>query len=292
MPTDILQLMKPRILLLLVITCAAGYVVATRGNPDLFQPFSFVITLLGLALVAGGANTVNMWYDQDIDKIMQRTQSRPLPAGRMSGQTVLTLGILWQLLGTTMLALLVNVWTAAAALAGGLFYVFIYTMLLKRRTVQNIVIGGAAGAFPPVVGWAAVQNDILHPLPWLLFTVIFLWTPPHFWALALLANKDYTNAGIPMLPVKQGVAATKIQIVFYLLLLIPFTLALGLYPPLGIFYTLAAAGLGVWWGLLAYRMCAQGTPEEVNIPLTKRMFKVSIYYLGLLFLAMVIDVWI
>lgn len=284
---DIFALTKPRIILLLVITCVAGMLVATKGNVDLLNFSIIFLTPLGLALTAGGANAINMWYDKDIDAIMSRTKLRPIPAGRLSPQVVLCAGGVMFVLGAALLAFFVNFWAAGMAAAGGLFYVFIYTMLLKRRTVQNIVIGGAAGSFPPVVGWAAVQNSISDPLPWVMFTIIFLWTPPHFWALALKVNKDYTQAKIPMLPVVKGEAETKAQIVYYTVALLAASLAAGLLPPLGYIYTLAALALGGWW--LWHTLKLMYAPGIGHAPY---VFKLSLYYLAFLFAAMVGDTFL
>ena len=285
--SDVMMLTKPRIVLLLVITCLAGMLVAAKGNRDLLDPFTIVVTMFGLAMSAGGANAVNMWYDRDIDKVMKRTQKRPIPAGRMKPSTVLFIGILFGVVSTVLLAVLVNPLTAAMALSGYLFYVFIYTMYLKRRTVQNIVIGGAAGSFPPLVGWAAIQNSVVDPIPWGMFLVIFLWTPPHFWALALKVNEDYTKAGIPMMPVVKGEVETKAQIVYYMLLLIPVTLAFGLFPPFGYIYLAAAVALNIWWTYhcvkLMYADGIAGAPK---------VFFVSLYYLAWLFAAMVVDAFV
>ena len=287
---DFLQLAKPRIILLLAITCVCGALVAVKGNLDLLAVSLPAIGwgTLGLVLSAAGANSINMWYDRDIDPLMKRTQNRPLPAGRLQPRTVLAYGIGLILLGT-LCAAVANVLAAAMALAGALFYVFIYTMLLKRNTVQNIVIGGAAGAFPPLVGWAAVQNDITSPLPWLMFAIIFLWTPPHFWALALMANADYTRAHIPMYPVVHGEAATRLAIVRYLTVLVPATLLGGLFAPLGWLYTAAALGLGGWWGLAAWRLLHAPEATSANRKPAQTVFTRSLSYLALLFLAMVLD---
>lgn len=291
--TDLLQLAKPRIILLLAITCVCGALVAAKGNANLFSESMPAILwgTLGLILSAAGANTVNMWFDRDIDPLMNRTKNRPLPAGRMQPFTVLLLGIGGIAVGT-LAAAMANLLTAAMALSGALFYVFIYTMMLKRHTVQNIVIGGAAGAFPPLVGWAAVQNDILHPLPWLMFAVIFFWTPPHFWALALMTNADYTRAKVPMYPVVHGEAATRLAIARYLTLLAPITLLGGLFAPLGWLYTTTALGLAVWWGAAAYRLLAAPHTTAENRAPAQLVFTRSLYYLALLFLAMVLDSWL
>ncbi|MDD9911780.1 MAG: heme o synthase [Alphaproteobacteria bacterium] len=289
---DVFQLGKPKIIVLLAITCVAGYLVATRGNTDLINLSTLWWSTFGLCLSAMGANTINMWWDRDIDCVMKRTQTRPLPSRRMQPNTVLALGIAEGILAFVLLWGTVNLWTALMAASGYLFYVLVYTMLLKRRTVQNIVIGGAAGAFPPLVGWAAVQGDVSSPIPWVMFAIIFFWTPPHFWALALMANKDYAKAGIPMLPVIKGVAETKVQIMYYLLILIPITLTLGLFAPFGFLYLSMAAALGAWWLWLVRKLLLAGDMETVDFPLTKKCFMFSVYYLAALFFIMVLDTFV
>ena len=289
---DFIQLFKPRIVVLLAITCAAGYAVACKGNLSLFNPAEFWLTVVLLALSAGGANMVNMWYDADIDPHMARTRNRPIPAGRLHPLSALVLGIVLGVASVGALTVWVNPMAAAMAAAGYLFYVFVYTMLLKRRTVQNIVIGGAAGAFPPLVGWAAVQGDVSSPLPWLMFAIIFLWTPPHFWALALMSNADYTRAGVPMLPVVAGEPATRVAIVRYMVLLIAVTLTGGLMPPLGLLYVLAVAALGAWWLRSALKLLHAPTTTGQNKTPAKLVFTQSLSYLALLFAAMVVDAFL
>jgi protoheme IX farnesyltransferase len=284
---DIIQLMKPRIIVLLVITCAGAMLVATKGNIDLLSAQTFIWTCIGLSLSAGGANMINMWYDHDIDKVMQRTKDRPIPAGRLSRNTSLYWGIFLGIFSTALLWLLVNDVAALMALSGYLFYVFIYTMLLKRRTAQNIVIGGAAGAFPPLVGWAAVQGNVFDLVPWLMFAVIFFWTPPHFWALALKKCQDYTKVGIPMLPVVKGDTETKLQIVYYMLVLLPVVLAFGLFAPFGFIYLTSAVILSAIWLYKAIRLMYAEDNE-----LAMDVFMFSLYYLALLFLAMVVDTFV
>lgn len=290
---DILALAKPRIVTLLAITCVAGSLVAAKGNGSLLggQLDDLFAALLGLVLSASGANMVNMWYDRDIDPLMARTRTRPIPAGRMRPRTVLAMGIATIVAGTAVAAL-ANLLAAAMALAGALFYVFVYTMLLKRNTVHNIVIGGAAGAFPPLVGWAAIQNDLSHPLPWLMFAVIFLWTPPHFWALALLANSDYTRAGVPMYPVVYGEDATRVAILRYMLVLVAVTLLGGVLYPLGWLYSVAALGLGVWWLLAAWQLLHAPQSTGKDPAPARRVFRRSLFYLAWLFVVMVADSWL
>ncbi|MBI1308443.1 MAG: protoheme IX farnesyltransferase [Proteobacteria bacterium] len=288
--TDLLQLAKPRIILLLAITCVCGALVAAKGNFQLLTFTNLFFSTLGLVLSASGANMVNMWWDRDIDTLMNRTKNRPLPRGRWQPHSVLMLGTSLIVIGA-LTALVVNPLTAAMALSGALFYVFIYTMLLKRHTVQNIVIGGAAGAFPPLVGWAAVQGGVSTPLPWLMFAIIFLWTPPHFWALALITNADYTRAGVPMYPVVHGESATRLAIVRYLTLLFPVTLLGGLFHPLGFIYVGTATVLAAWWGLAAWKLLHAPQPTAQNRKAAQVVFTRSLYYLAFLFLAMVIDSW-
>lgn len=287
---DLIALAKPRIILLLAITCLCGGLVAAKGNPELLLlsagPLAWAT--LGLCVAAAGANSVNMAWDRDIDPLMRRTANRPLPQGRLGYQFVYLWGSLLIALGT-LLAATAAPWAGLMNLAGALFYVFIYTMLLKRRTVQNIVIGGAAGSFPPLVGWAAVQGDVSHPLPWLMFAVIFFWTPPHFWALALFMNADYTKAKIPMYPVVHGAAATRVMIVRYLVVLVPLTLLGGLYAPLGWLYSLVALALGLWWGQAAWQLLHAPLQGEAAERLARLTFRRSLFYLAWLFVAMVVD---
>lgn len=279
--------MKPKIILLLAITAAAGYGVATKGNADLFHLGTFCAMLIGLSLSAGGANMVNMWYDADIDGLMLRTRMRPIPQGLMAKSNVLYWGIGLGVFSFGWLWLFVNLNTALACAAGYLFYAIVYTMWLKRNTVQNIVIGGAAGAFPPLVGWAAVQNTLCDPLPWGMFAVVFFWTPPHFWALALMVNMDYTKAGVPMLPVKRGVQETKAQMLYYQLFLIPVTLALALSAPLGWLYLAGATILNSWWLYYTVKLWREG-----GITTARKVFNVSLYYLAALFALMVLDCFV
>lgn len=287
---DLIALGKPKIILLLAITCLCGGLVAAKGNGELLgmNALNLLWGVVGLCVAAAGANSVNMWWDRDIDPLMKRTANRPLPKGRLTPNTVLVWGSSLVVAGT-LIAGLASLWAAAMNLAGALFYIFIYTMYLKRRTVQNIVIGGAAGAFPPLVGWAAVQGDVSHILPWLMFAIIFFWTPPHFWALALMANLDYTKAKVPMYPVVHGEPATRLLIVRYLLLLVPITLLGGLYAPLGWLYSLTALGLGVWWGYAAWRLLHEPKTTQQSPYWARETFKRSLAYLALIFFAMVLD---
>jgi heme o synthase len=270
---DYLSLAKPRIIVLLLITEVATMFIAARGVPS---PGLLIWAAMGGALASGGSGAINCWYDRDIDRVMARTCSRPLPSGRILPWQALTFGISLIVASVVIFALAVNLLAAALALGGGLFYVFIYTMLLKRRTPLNIVIGGAAGAFPPLVGWAAVQGNVAWPA-FALFAVVFLWTPPHFWSLALLLRRDYRNASVPMLPGIIGTARTHRRILLYLLALITASLLPGLM--LGLGYTAGAAVLG--GGYLALALWARAKASSHAAAL---LFHFSLAYLALIFI--------
>jgi protoheme IX farnesyltransferase len=270
---DYLSLAKPRIIVLLLITEVATMFIAARGVPSLGL---LIWAAMGGALASGGSGAINCWYDRDIDRVMARTCSRPLPSGRILPWQALTFGISLIVASVVIFGLAVNLLAAALALGGGLFYVFIYTMLLKRRTPLNIVIGGAAGAFPPLVGWAAVQGNVAWPA-FALFAVVFLWTPPHFWSLALLLRRDYRNASVPMLPGIIGTARTHRRILLYLLALITASLLPGLM--LGIGYTAGAAVLG--GGYLALALWARAKASSHAAAL---LFHFSLAYLALIFI--------
>jgi protoheme IX farnesyltransferase len=240
-------------------------------------------TLLGGTLAAGGANTINQYVDRDIDHVMVRTRRRPLPAGRMTPNQVLAFGIGLSALSVVQLWLTVNALSALLALAGILYYVLIYTQMLKRHSTQNIVIGGAAGAIPPLVGWAAVANE-LSLLPIFMFMIVFYWTPPHFWALALMRQKEYGAAGVPMLPVVAGDAETHRQITLYSILLTLICIApvfLGLLGPVYLVAALALNGVFLWQAIAIQR-----DPSNGNI---WRLYRYSLLYLALLFVAMGVD---
>ena len=272
MARDYVSLAKPRIIVLLLITEVATMVIAARGIPSFALLFW---AALGGALASGGSGAINCWYDRDIDRVMARTCSRPLPSGRIVPWRALTFGVSLISASVVVFTLAVNTLAAALALAGALFYVFIYTMLLKRRTSLNIVIGGAAGAFPPLVGWAAVQGNIGWPA-FVLFAVVFLWTPPHFWSLALLLRRDYRNASVPMLPGIIGTARTHRRILLYLVALIGASLLPGLV--LGIGYTAGAAVLGGGYLALALWARAKATSGAAAL-----LFHYSLAYLALIF---------
>ncbi len=274
------SLVKPRIISLLLITTVPAMVVAERGWPS---GWLVLATLIGGSLSAAGANAINCWYDRDIDGIMRRTQDRPLVTGAVVPVHALVFGIV---LGTVAFGFLWATTTfAAAALALGalLFYVFVYTIWLKRRTPQNIVIGGAAGAFPPMVGWAAVTGD-LSLAPFVMFAIIFFWTPPHFWALSLRLRDDYAEAGVPMLPVTDGPAITRIQILRYSVMLVVISVLLAPAAELGLIYIGSALVLGGVFTWYAYTLWAR--PDR-NDPIG--LYKYSLLYLALLFVVMAVD---
>ena len=276
---DLLALTKPRIILLLLVTTVAPMYVAGRPSVALLA-----VVLVGGYLMAGGANAVNMYFDRDIDDTMARTKLRPIPSGRMSPAAVLAFGIALATAATFLLARFANVLTALLALGGFYFYVFIYTRWLKRSSPQNIVIGGAAGAFPPLVGYAAVTNEVdLTAL--FLFAIIFYWTPPHFWALALLKQKDYGNAGVPMAPLVWGERETMDQMLWYLFILIPLTVLPVAFGALGWLYLGSAAILNAVF--LGAVLKLRATAEWKGIAWW--LYRFSLLYLALLFLAMAID---
>jgi protoheme IX farnesyltransferase len=278
-PTDYLTLTKPRIMSLLLLTGAAGMFVGAQGVPPLGL---FVATMTGLALACGGASALNHVLDRDIDARMgERTKNRPVAAGRISAAQALEFGLVLSALSFALLASAVNVLTAALALFGNLFYVLVYTGWLKRSTPQNIVIGGAAGAVPPLVGYAAATGALALPALW-LFLIVFLWTPPHFWALALMIKRAYAAAGVPMLPVVRGDRETARQILLYSLVLVAFTLAVG--PWLGPVYTAAAVVLGAAFLVLAVRL-----RRDLSRARAGALFHYSLAYLALLFAAAAID---
>ena len=279
--SDLVSLTKPRIISLLLVTTIAPMFVA--GTPT----WSAVLWVtIGGYLMAGGANAVNMYLDSDIDDVMARTRLRPIPSGRMTKRAVMAFGILIATAATYLLANFVNVLTAALALSGFYFYVFIYTRWLKRSSPQNIVIGGAAGAFPPLVGWAAVTGRIdLASI--FLFLIVFYWTPPHFWALALNKQRDYDNAGVPMAPLVWGVRETIDQMVYYSFLLVALTVLPVCFGVFGLVYLGSALALGALFivGVWKVRIARDGGWEKPSWWL----FKYSLLYLALLFVAMAVD---
>jgi protoheme IX farnesyltransferase len=281
---DLVTLTKPRIISLLLVTTIAPMFITPAGLPS--WGLLGWVTLAGY-LMAGGANAINMWFDRDIDDKMTRTRLRPIPSGRMAAGVALLFGIALGAVAFTLFWTFVNPLSAWLALSGLLFYVFIYTIWLKRASPQNIVIGGAAGAFPPLVGWAAMTGSIdLGAL--YLFAIIFFWTPPHFWALALNKQRDYGNAGVPMMPNIHGVPETKRQMLLYTLMLIPLTIMPTVVGITGLLYGIAAVLLGARF----LHFCWIIVHEEGVSPTTWRMYKYSLSYLALLFVAMAVDRWV
>jgi len=276
---DLVMLTKPRIISLLLVTTVAPMFVA--GNPTWLL---VLIVLVGGYLMAGGANAVNMYLDRDIDTQMSRTRLRPIPSGRMGPRAVLAFGVALATAATFLLARFTNVLTALLALAGFYFYVFIYTRWLKRTTPQNIVIGGAAGAFPPLVGWAAMTGSIDLTAVY-LFLIVFYWTPPHFWALALLKQRDYGRAGVPMAPLVWGERETMRQMLWYNVILIALTLLPVTFGAFGIIYFVSALIFG---GILLGGVIRVARATDWTAP-AWWVYKYSLLYLALLFLAMVID---
>ena len=274
------QLTKPRIIELLLITTVPAMVLAQRGMPSI--PL-IAATLLGGAMAAGSANAINCYLDRDIDEVMRRTRRRPLPSHRVTPEDALRFGFVLGAVSFLFLSIAVNVLAASLALSAIAFYVFVYTLWLKRWTPQNIVIGGAAGAVPALVGWAAVTGSVAPPA-WVLFAIVFVWTPPHFWALAMRYAGDYREAGVPMLPVVRGPEETRRQIVRYALVLFATSLVLVPVAHMGAIYAASAVALGGWFVYRALRLWRRPEPAE-----SMRLFKVSIVYLALLFAAVAVD---
>ena len=277
---DYIALLKPRVMSLVVFTGFAGLAVA----PGDIHPILAAVAVLCIALASGAAGAINMWYDRDIDALMERTRDRPLPTGKIEPAEALSFGVILASGAIMLMFLATNEMAAALLAAAVLFYVFVYTMWLKRRTPQNIVIGGAAGAFPPAIGWAAVTGDVGIEAV-VMFLVIFFWTPPHFWALALYREGDYAAAGVPMLPVVRGGTATKRQILLYTLLLAPLSLAPCFLEMAGwLLYGSSAIVLNTMFIVLA--LAAMRDTTEVS---AKRMFGFSIFYLFGLFAVLIAD---
>lgn len=279
--SDFWALLKPRVMSLVVFTGFAGMWVAPGFSQT--HPLLILVSIITLSLGAGAAGAINMWYDRDIDAIMKRTRGRPVPAGRVESSEALSFALVMTVLSVLTMGIALN-WVAAGILAfATFFYAVIYTMWLKRSTPQNIVIGGAAGAFPPMIGWACITGDVTI-LPLLLFAIIFLWTPPHFWALSLFASDDYKNANIPMLPTVAGAAATKRQMLLYTLVLLPVTVLPSMLGLAGWTYGTAALILGLFFVFTALRVLKDDTLKSARL-----MFGYSVFYLFALFLALMID---
>ena len=282
---DYVSLTKPKIISLLLITAAGGMFLAQQGVPPLDQ---LLWVWLGGALASGGANAINHHLDRDIDREMRRTRRRPVAGRRVAPRYALAFGIALNAAAFVLLTTLIQPWPAGLLAAGltllaSLFYVFVYTLWLKRSTPSNIVIGGAAGAIPPVVGWAAVTGSVDLPAAY-LFAIVFFWTPPHFWALSLLIQADYEQAGVPMLPVVSSRRQTALHIFLYAIALVGLTLMFGILPQVGIIYTAAAAILGAPFIALAWRLWRQDTRARA-----KATYLYSLAYLALLFIAIMAD---
>lgn len=291
---DFIALLKPRVMSLVVFTAAVGMVLA----PGALHPVLAIVAILCIAVGAGAAGAINMWYDRDIDALMSRTKNRPIPAGRAAPNTALGFGIILSVASVSIMALAIN-GVAAGMLAFTIFfYIVIYSMGLKRRTPHNIVIGGAAGAFPPMIGWAAVGGDITLGSIF-LFAIIFLWTPPHFWALALYKRGDYDKAGVPMLPVVAGRKTTAWQMLGYTVALLPVTLAPCFIGLSGMVYGAGALVLGLLFLAFAVSVIRDSGPHEdggigesggeIKERNARRMFPFSILYLFLIFVLLLVD---
>ena len=286
-----IALTKPRIIELLLVTTVPAMVLATRevpGMPMADWAWLTFWTLLCGTLAAGSANAINQYLERDIDAHMARTRRRPLPAHAVTPERAVTFGIMLGAVSVALMAWTVNVLAAFLTLLAIAFYVVVYTIMLKRSTPQNIVIGGAAGALPPVIGWAAVTGDVGLPAL-LLFLVVFYWTPPHFWALALRIRGDYAAAGVPMLPVVRGIAETSRQIGLYTILLVALTIVFGVVARMGVLYLVAAAALGAVFLWRAYVLWRQGTAPEESTAQAIRLYRYSITYLAILFAAVALD---
>jgi heme o synthase len=281
---DFLALTKPRVMTLVVFTALCGLLAA----PAHIHPILGFTAILCIAIGAGASGALNMWYEADLDAHMKRTKGRPLPAGRMDRQSALHFGVALAVGSVVLMGLAINLLAATILAVSILFYVLVYTVWLKRRTPQNIVIGGAAGAFPPLIGWAAATGRI-ELLPVLLFLLIFLWTPPHFWALSLFVRTDYAAAGVPMLPVVAGIQATRRQVLIYTLPMAAAAIApwpLGLT---GMIYGITATLLTAWFTLLAVRVATSRETDQALMKPERALFKFSILYLFVLFGALVVD---
>jgi protoheme IX farnesyltransferase len=278
---DFITLLKPKVMSLVVFTGFAGMWMSPGFST--LHPFLAATAIFCIALGAGAAGAINMWYDRDIDAIMNRTKNRPIPQGRMVADEALAFGVILSVFSVMTMGIALN-WMAAALLAiANLFYVFVYTIWLKRRTPQNIVIGGAAGAFPPMIGWAAASGDITVSSI-VLFCIIFFWTPPHFWALSLFANEDYKRANIPMLPVVAGEKHTKAQMMVYSFLMVPLSVTPYLLGDTGPWYGIAALLLSVFFLFTNCKVMVDKTHKSAKL-----MFGYSVFYLFALFAAMMID---
>lgn len=276
---DYFSLLKPRVMSLVVFTGIAGIYLA----PGTIHPFIALVATFCIALGSGASGAINMWWERETDALMERTKSRPLPAGRMSSASAIEFAVIMAATSVIIMAVAVNITSAIILAIAILFYVFVYTIWLKRRTPQNIVIGGAAGAFPPMIGWAAVTNDVAIESI-VLFLIIFMWTPPHFWALSLYKCKDYSKAGIPMLPVVSGELVTRKHILVYSIILVAISFAPLSFNMAGMLYGGGALLLGGKFLMMAYQIYQKYSEE-----LSRSLFRYSILYLFALFVLMMID---
>ena len=284
-------LTKPRIIELLLVTTVPAMVLASRQVPGMGigeLGWLIVWTLVGGTLAAGSANAINCYLDRDIDELMVRTRRRPLPAHQVEPERAVVFGLVLGVISIALIAWLINLVAAFLTLLAIAFYVVVYTIVMKRTTPQNIVIGGAAGALPPVIGWAAVTGDVGIPAL-IMFAIVFYWTPPHFWALSLRIRKDYAAAGVPMLPVVRGIAETSRQIGLYTILMVSISFVLFAVARMGAIYLAAAAILGSIFLWRAYRLWQQGSSEEGSTAGAIRLYRYSISYLTLLFAAIAVD---
>ena len=275
--------MKPRVMSLVIFTCVVGLLIA----PEKVNYLNSVISIVAVALGSGAAGALNMWYESDLDSIMTRTCLRPIPTGKVTRNQALIFGVLTSIISVTILYFFSNLTATLTLLTTILFYVFIYTIWLKPKTPQNIVIGGAAGALPPVIGWAIATGDItLEPI--ILFLIIFMWTPSHFWALSLYKTEDYKNAKIPMLPVVSGIKFTKINIFVYSVLLFPVIMTPYFLGYFGIFYFIVSGTLGIYYMYICYRLM-KALQTKVEKKIAKHIFGFSILFLFVIFTSILID---
>ena len=278
---NLFKLMKPRVMSLVIFTCVVGLLIA----PIQVDFFTAMFSLIAVAIGAGAAGTLNMWYESDIDALMQRTCLRPIPTGKVSRNQALIFGVLTSFISVIMLYAFSNFLSALMLSITILFYVIIYTIWLKRRTSQNIVIGGAAGAFPPIIGWTIATNSITFE-PIFLFLIIFFWTPSHFWALSLYKIEDYSNAKIPMLPIVSGIKSTKINIFVYSIILVIISIIPYFFGYFGLTYLISSIFLGSYYIYLCYDLLSHSDRDKI---IAKKIFIYSILYLFLIFITILID---
>jgi len=277
------NLMKPRVMSLVIFTCAVGLLIA----PVKVNFLDVVFSLLAVALGSGAAGALNMWYESDLDSLMTRTCLRPIPTGKLTRNQALTFGILSSLISVIVLYIFSNLIAATLLAITILFYVFVYTIWLKRKTPQNIVIGGASGALPPVIGWAIATNGIaLEPI--ILFLIIFIWTPSHFWALSLYKSEDYRKARIPMLPIISGVRTTKLNIFIYAMILFPIAISPFFLDYFGLIYLIFAVALSGYYVFISYKLFKEKN-STVEKKLASKLFNYSIFYLFMIFTSILID---